>query len=59
MDTQNLLYNASQMPLTELEAFVQQLNSIITRKKTTDKNTQDSALLDRINRTVLDKTKRG
>lgn len=58
MDTQNLLYNASQMPLTELEAFVRQLNAVITRKRRTDKNLQDTLLLDKINRTVLAISKR-
>lgn len=58
MDTQNLLYNAAQMPLTELEAYVQQLNSLITRKRTTDTNLRDTVLLDKITRTVLDKVKR-
>ena len=58
MDTQSLLSNADQMPVTELEAFVQQLNALITRKKTTDKNLRDTMLLDKINQTVLDKTKR-
>jgi uncharacterized HAD superfamily protein len=58
MDTQNLLYNASQMPLTELEAFVHQLNAVITRKRRTDKNLQDTLLLDKINRTVLAISKR-
>ena len=58
MDTQNLLSNASQMPLNELEAFVHELNAVITRKKTTDKSSRDTILLDKINRTVLDKAKR-
>ena len=58
MDTQNLLSNASQMPLNELEAFVQELNAVFTRKKTTDKSLRDTVLLDKINQTVLDKTKR-
>ncbi len=58
MDTQSLLYNASQMPLTDLEMFVQQLNAVIRDKKKTDKNLQDTILLDKINRTVLDKSKR-
>ena len=58
MDTQNLLSNASQMPLNELEAFVHELNAVITRKKTTDKSLRDTILLDKINQTVLDKAKR-
>ena len=58
MDTQNLLYNAAQMPLIELEAYVQQLNGLITRKRTTDTNLRDTILLDKIMRTVFDKAKR-
>jgi hypothetical protein len=58
MDTQNLLYNVSQMPLTELEAFVYQLNAVIARKRMTDKSLRDTILLDKINRTVLEKSKR-
>ena len=58
MDTQSLLSNADQMPVTELEVFVQQLNALITRKKTTDKSLRDTILLDKINQTVLDKAKR-
>ncbi len=58
MDTQNLLNNAAQMPLNELEAFVQQLNGLITRKKTSDSNLRDVILLDKINQTVLEKGKR-
>ena len=58
MDTQNLLYNASQMPLTELEAIIHQLNAIVTRKRTSDKSLRDTVLLDKITRTVLEKSKR-
>jgi hypothetical protein len=58
MDAQNLLYNASQMPLTELEAFIHQLNGLVTRKRATDIDLRDTILLDKINRTVLEKTKR-
>jgi hypothetical protein len=58
MDAQSLLYNAAQMPLTELEAFINQLNALATRKKTPDTNVRDTILLDKINRTVLEKSKR-
>ena len=58
MDAQNILYNAAQMPLTELEMIVQQLNALIKREKTADKGLQDTLLLDKINQTVLDKSKR-
>jgi hypothetical protein len=58
MDAQSLLYNASQMPVTELESFIYQLNALVTRKKTPDNNLRDTALLEKINRTVLEKSKR-
>ena len=58
MDAQSLLYNAAEMPLTELEGFVQQLNALVTRRKTTDTSWRDTNLLDKITRTVLDKPKR-
>jgi hypothetical protein len=32
MDAQSLLYNAAQMPVTELESFIHQLNALVTRK---------------------------
>jgi hypothetical protein len=58
MDNQSLLQSVSQMPLVELESFVHQLNAVILRKKTTNEQVQDTILLDKINSTVLDKTKR-
>jgi hypothetical protein len=58
MDAQSLLYNAAQMPVTELESFIHQLNALVTRKKTPDNNVRETVLLDKINRTVLAKLKR-
>jgi hypothetical protein len=58
MDSQNLLQSASQMPLTELETFVHQLNALVVRRKTNNQNAQDTILLDKINQTVLEKSKR-
>ncbi len=58
MDAQNILYNAVQMPLRELEMIVQQLNALIKREKAAGKGFQDTILLDKINQTVLDKSKR-
>jgi hypothetical protein len=58
MDAQSLLYNAAQMPVTELESFIHQLNALVTRKKTPDNQVRDTVLLDKINRTVLEKSKR-
>ena len=57
MDAQTLLKDASQMPLAEIERFVQSLNALITQMKSTDKNYQDRLLLRKINQTVLGITK--
>jgi hypothetical protein len=37
MDAQTLLKDVSQMPLLEMERFVQSVNALITQKKTTEK----------------------
>ncbi len=53
MDTQSLLSSVSQMPLSELEYFVRELNALITRIKVTDPKYHEKALLHKINQTVL------
>lgn len=53
MDAQALLKDVSQMPLLELERFVQAVNGLITQKKTTDKSYRERFLLRKINETVL------
>ncbi len=57
MDTQALLKNVSEMPLPEIERFVQDVNALIAQKKSTDKTYQDRLLLRKINQTVLGETK--
>ncbi len=57
IDTQILLNGVAQMPLNELEYFVQELNALITRKKTNNKTYRERALLTKINQTVLPKNK--
>ena len=53
MDAQALLKDVSQMPLLELEGFVQAVNGLITQKKTTDKSYRERFLLGKINETAL------
>jgi hypothetical protein len=57
MDAQTLLKDVSQMPLLEMERFVQSVNALITQKKTTDKTYRERFLLGKINQTVLAKEK--
>lgn len=57
MDAQALLKDVSQMPLLELERFVQAVNGLITQKKTTDKSYRERFLLGKINETVLGREK--
>ena len=57
MDAQSLLASVSQTPINELENFVRELNALIIRKKTDDKEYRDRALLSKINRAVLTKNK--
>jgi hypothetical protein len=57
MDTQSLLASVSQTPVNELENFVRELNALIIRKKTDDKEHHDRVLLSKINRAVLPKNK--
>ena len=57
IDTQSLLASVSQIPVNELEYFVQELNALIVRRKTTNKEYRDKALLSKINQTVLPQNK--
>jgi hypothetical protein len=57
IDAQSLLTSVSQVPVSELEYFVRELNALITRKKFENKEYQERALLSKINKTVLTKTK--
>lgn len=55
IDAQLLLQGVEQMPLNELEYFVQEINALITRKKANDKTYQERALLTKINKSILPK----
>lgn len=57
IDTHRLLHSMAQMPVMELENFIQEVNALIRRKKVQDKTGLDSILLDKINHTILDKKK--
>ena len=57
IDTQGLLASVSQIPVNELENFVQELNAVITRRKTNNKEYRERALLSQINKTVLPNNK--
>ena len=57
MDIQVLIQGVAQMPISEMERFVQQVNALIVQKKTTDKTYRERFLLGKINQTVLSKEK--
>jgi hypothetical protein len=53
----DFIHSISNKPVVELEYYLQEINALIRRKKTHDKQGRDSFLLDKINKTVLDKKK--
>ena len=55
IDAQTFLSSVSQIPVNELEYFVRELNVLITRRKESNKEYRDRALLSKINRAVLPK----
>lgn len=57
IDTQGLLASISQIPVKELENFVQELNAVIIRRKTNNKEYRERALLSHINKAVLSNDK--
>lgn len=57
IDTRSLLKSMAQLPVKELESFLQEVNGLIIRKKMQDKEGQERLLFDKINKTVLDKKK--
>ena len=57
IDTRSLLQSMAQMPVTELENFISEVNALIKRKKTQDKGYRERVLLEKINQTILDKKK--
>lgn len=55
IDAQTFLSSVSQIPVNELEYFVRELNALITRRKESNKEYRDRALLSKINQAVLPK----
>jgi hypothetical protein len=54
IDSQSLLRDAERMPVNELERFLKDINALLRRKKTQDKDLRERQLLHKINNTVLD-----
>ncbi len=50
---QTLISGFSEMPLNDLESFINGLNALVIRKRVADKGKRDKALLLKINQTVL------
>lgn len=57
MDAQILMQSAAQMPVPELERFVQELNALLTQRRTTESPYRERYLLGKINTTVLGREK--
>lgn len=55
IDTQTFLSSVSQIPVNELEYFVRELNALITRRKESNNEYRDRALLSKINQAILPK----
>jgi hypothetical protein len=58
IDTRSVLRGMAQMPVQELEQFLQEVSALIRRKKNQDKDGRERLLLDKINQTVLDPKKK-
>ena len=56
--TKKLLNGIAEMPISELEYFVSEVNALILRKKTADAGSREKTLLSKINKTVLGKNLR-
>ncbi len=57
MDTQVLIKGVSEMPISELERFIQELNTLLTQRRRTEQPYRERYLLSLINQTVLGKEK--
>ncbi len=53
----DFIHNISNKPVAELEHYLQEIKALIRRKNTENAVVRDSYLLDKINKTVLDKKK--
>lgn len=50
---QSLIGGFAEMPLPDLESFINGLNTLVIRKRVTDSNKRNKFLLQKINQTVL------
>jgi hypothetical protein len=53
----DFIHSITNKPVTELELYLREINALIRRKKMQDKDVRDGVLLEKINKTVLDKKK--
>jgi hypothetical protein len=53
----DFIHSITNKPVTELELYLKEINALIRRKKMQDKDVRDGVLLEKINKTVLDKKK--
>jgi hypothetical protein len=58
IDSQSLLRDADRMPVNELERLLKDINALLRRKKTQDKDLRERQLLHKITNTVLDTAQR-
>lgn len=50
---QSLIGGFSEMPLNDLESFIRELNALVVRKRSVDKEKRDKFLLLKINQSIL------
>ena len=58
IDSESLLRDADIMPVNELERFLKDINAMLRRKRTQDKDLRERQLLHKITNTVLDTAQR-
>jgi hypothetical protein len=58
IDSQSLLRDADRMPVNELERFLKDINAMLRRKRTQDKDLRERQLLHKITTAVLDTLQR-
>jgi hypothetical protein len=58
IDSQSLLRDADRMPVNELERFLKDVNALLRRKRTQDKDLRERQLLHKITNAVLDTAQR-
>ncbi len=58
LDLKDLLKNAAQLRIKDLESFTKELNALITRKRSKNKSYREAKLLSLHNQSILPKEKR-